>query len=133
MERLPFRRMDLQDDGSWKSISWPLPCGEVRDMPDDAIIHNSVFRRMNAEPSFRPGNLICGGGGRGVLVAPKGLGIGRWKVLREEGDWVSEVYVRDGKPPGTRQNSFPLFRRFTGGSNGKENDSNKKNGKMKTT
>ncbi|OQD84885.1 hypothetical protein PENANT_c011G02787 [Penicillium antarcticum] len=29
MEYLPFRRMDLQPDGSWKPIRWPLPCGEV--------------------------------------------------------------------------------------------------------
>jgi uncharacterized protein (DUF2235 family) len=32
MEYLPFRRMDLQPDGSWKSINWPLPKGEVRDV-----------------------------------------------------------------------------------------------------
>lgn len=32
MEWLPFRRMDLQPDGSWKPISWPLPRGETRDM-----------------------------------------------------------------------------------------------------
>lgn len=32
MEYLPFRRMDLQADGSWKPISWPLPRGETRDM-----------------------------------------------------------------------------------------------------
>ena len=32
MEYLPFRRMDLQPDGSWKSINWPLPKGETRDV-----------------------------------------------------------------------------------------------------
>lgn len=35
MEYLPFRRMDLQPDGSWKPIIWPLPCGEVRDVPEN--------------------------------------------------------------------------------------------------
>lgn len=30
MEYLPFRRMDLQTDGSWKPIRWPLPGGETR-------------------------------------------------------------------------------------------------------
>jgi len=33
MEYMPFRRMDLRPDGSWKAISFPLPMGEVRDIP----------------------------------------------------------------------------------------------------
>ncbi|TID27505.1 hypothetical protein E6O75_ATG00272 [Venturia nashicola] len=28
MEYLPFRRMDLQPNGTWRSITWPLPKGE---------------------------------------------------------------------------------------------------------
>lgn len=49
MEYLPFRRMDLQEDGSWKAIIWPLPKGEVRDIPANALIHGSVIRRMEAD------------------------------------------------------------------------------------
>lgn len=98
MEYLPFRRMDLQPDGSWKSITWPLPKGETRDIPDDVVIHNSVLKRMKADPKYRPGNLIVGGGGRGVRTAPSEYGMGKWKVLREEGDAVGEVWVRDGRP-----------------------------------
>lgn len=94
MEYLPFRRMDLQPDGSWKPIIWPLPCGEVRDIPDTVRIHNSVIRRMKADPKYRPGNLIVGGGGRGVRRAPKSAGIGEWEVLREEGSLVGEVFVK---------------------------------------
>jgi len=94
MEYLPFRRMDLQPDGSWKPIIWPLPCGEVRDIPDTVKIHNSVIRRMRADPKYRPGNLIVGGGGRGVRRAPKSAGIGEWEVLREEGSLVGEVLVK---------------------------------------
>ncbi|KAI5851522.1 hypothetical protein DFP73DRAFT_472225 [Morchella snyderi] len=94
MEYLPFRRMDLQPDGSWKPIIWPLPCGEVRDIPDDVKIHNSVIKRMEADPKYRPGNLLVGGGGRGVRVAPKHLGMGEWVVLREEGSLVGEVLVK---------------------------------------
>ena len=105
MEWLPFRRMDVQDDGSWKPISWPLPKGEVRDVPDSVVIHNSVIRRMKANENYRPGNLILGGGGRGVRSAPAEHGMGKWKVLREEGDLIGEVYVRDGKPIGSRTNS----------------------------
>lgn len=99
MEYLPFRRMDLQPDGSWKSINWPLPKGETRDVPSNVVIHHTVIKRMQADPTYRPGNLIVGGGGRGVRVAPREYGIGQWKVLREEGDPVGECWVRDG-PPG---------------------------------
>ncbi|KAG0126860.1 hypothetical protein HOY82DRAFT_626781 [Tuber indicum] len=96
MEYLPFRRMDLQPEGSWKPIIWPLPYGEVRDIPDTVKIHNSVIGRMKADPKYRPGNLIIGGGGRGVRRAPKNAGIGEWEVLREEGSLVGEVLVKKG-------------------------------------
>ena len=94
MEWLPFRRMDLQSDGSWKPICWPLPRGEVRDVPLDAEIHVSAIRRMQADPKYRPGNVIVGGGGRGVRHAPEEYGMGDWVVLKNEGDGVRETYVR---------------------------------------
>lgn len=78
MEYMPFRRMDLQEDGTWKAIVWPLPKGETRDIPANAVIHSSVIKRMIADPKYRPGNLIVGGGGRGVRHAPKDMGIGKW-------------------------------------------------------
>lgn len=94
MEYLPFRRMDLQPDGSWKPIRWPLPCGEVRDIPNDAQIHVSAIRRLKADPNYRPGNLIIGGGGRGVKRVPPEYGIGEWVVFKDEGDPVRETYIR---------------------------------------
>jgi uncharacterized protein (DUF2235 family) len=94
MEYLPFRRMDLRPDGSWKPIRWPLPAGETRDIPDDARIHHTAIRRMREDASYRPGNLIVGGGGRGLKRAPASLGIGEWKVVSYEGDPVREAYVR---------------------------------------
>lgn len=94
MEYLPFRRMDLQEDGAWRPIRWPLPCGEVRDIPNDAQIHVSAIRRLQADPNYRPGNLIVGGGGRGVRRAPSEYGIGEWVPLNHEGDHVRETYVR---------------------------------------
>lgn len=94
MEYLPFRRMDLQEDGSWKPISWPLPCGEVRDIPKEAQIHVSAIRRMMANEGYRPGNLIIGGGGRGVKLAPEKYGIGEWVVKDNHGDPVREIYER---------------------------------------
>ncbi|EME88399.1 uncharacterized protein MYCFIDRAFT_127396 [Pseudocercospora fijiensis CIRAD86] len=81
MEFMPFRRMDLQKDGkstfrcSWKAISWPLPRGETRDMSHDCQIHSSVIKRMEADPNYRPGNLIVGGGGRGCRKAPDSFGM----------------------------------------------------------
>jgi hypothetical protein len=96
MEYLPFRRMDLQPDGSWKPITWPLPCGEVRDIPENVLVHNSVIRRMRADPKYRPGNLLVGGGGRGVRKAPASVGMGEWVVLREEGSLIGEVFVKKG-------------------------------------
>ncbi|KAE8386622.1 hypothetical protein BDV23DRAFT_162935 [Aspergillus alliaceus] len=98
MEYLPFRRMDLQKDGSWKPIRWPLPCGEVRDIPDDAQIHVSAIRRLHSDQNYRPGNLIIGGGGRGVKRAPERYGIGDWIVKDHKGDTVREVYVRAKEP-----------------------------------
>lgn len=99
MEYMPFRRMDLRPDGSWQAISFPLPMGEVRDIPENAWIHNSAIRRMEADENYRPGNLIIGGGGRGVRKAPKEMGIGEWEILKDKGDPVGEAYVRKGPSP----------------------------------
>ncbi|KAF1846023.1 uncharacterized protein K460DRAFT_366867 [Cucurbitaria berberidis CBS 394.84] len=98
MEYLPFRRMDLQEDGTWKAITWPLPKGETRDMPTSATVHCSVIKRMLADPSYRPGNLIVGGGGRGVRRAPEELGMGKWVVACEDGHHVGECFVRKEPP-----------------------------------
>lgn len=97
MEYLPFRRMDLQADGSWKAISIPLPMGETRDIPENAWVHNSAIKRMEADEGYRPGNLIIGGGGRGVRKAPKEMGMGQWEILKEDGDPVGMTYVRKGE------------------------------------
>ncbi|KAI1104346.1 hypothetical protein F4804DRAFT_341865 [Jackrogersella minutella] len=94
MEYMPFRRMDLQSDGSWKPIRWPLPCGEVRDIPHTARIHGSVIRRMKEDPGYRPGNLIVGGGGRGMRRAPDQYGTGDWECVQDHGDPVGEVWVK---------------------------------------
>jgi len=94
MEFIPFRRMDLTEDGAWKPIRWPLPCGEVRDIPENARIHGSVVRRMKSDKCYRPGNLIVGGGGRGIRIAPESCGIGDWVCVGEEGDPVGEVWTK---------------------------------------
>ncbi|EGR44856.1 uncharacterized protein TRIREDRAFT_123968 [Trichoderma reesei QM6a] len=98
MEWMPFRRMDLQSDGTWKPINWPLPRGEVRDIPNNVRVHGSVIRRMKMDPTYRPGNLIVGGGGRGIRVAPEEYGIGEWEVVQEKGDPIGEIWMRKGDP-----------------------------------
>lgn len=97
MEYLPFRRMDLRPDGSWKAITFPLPMGETRDIPENAWIHNSAIRRMEADGEYRPGNLIIGGGGRGIRRAPEEMGMGQWEILKEDGDPVGMAYIRKGE------------------------------------
>ena len=97
MEYMPFRRMDLRPDGSWKAISLPLPMGETRDIPADAHIHHSAILRMKADENYRPGNLIIGGGGRGVRKAPKELGMGNWEIWKGEHDQIGCIYVRKGE------------------------------------
>jgi Uncharacterized alpha/beta hydrolase domain (DUF2235) len=108
MEYLPFRRMDLLPDGSgrWRVIRWPLPMGEVRDIPDDARIHGSVIARLAADISYRPGNLVDGGGGRGSRRARQEWVLSEWVCLSGGGTAVgqegmvagtggfSEVWVR---------------------------------------
>ena len=93
-EYLPFRRMDMRADGSWHAIRWPLPQGETRDIPNDAKIHVTAIKRMEEDERYRPGNLIIGGGGRGVRKAPKKYGIGEWEVFQHAGDPVREVHIR---------------------------------------
>ncbi|KAG5952336.1 hypothetical protein E4U58_000838 [Claviceps cyperi] len=97
MEFLPFRRMDLQPNGSWKPIRWPLPCGETRDIPDNVRVHGSVIRRLKEDETYRPGNLIVGGGGRGRRRAKADDGIGDWICVAEPGDVVGEIWTKRPK------------------------------------
>ncbi|GAB1216689.1 hypothetical protein ATERTT37_005907 [Aspergillus terreus] len=94
MEYIPIRRAELQQDGRWALIRWKLHRGRVRDIPLDAWIHVSAIRRMKADKNYRPGNLIIGGGGRGIRRAPEEVGIGEWVVDTHAEDPVRELYVR---------------------------------------
>jgi len=118
MEYMPFRRMDLREDGSWKAITWPLPKGETRDIPADAVVHSSVIKRMLADPTYRPGNLIVGGGGRGVRHAPKEMGIGKWVCVREEGHAVGECFKRKDPPVRTKTEESATYTAMPGGPQG---------------
>jgi hypothetical protein len=43
---------------------------------------------------YRPGNLLIGGGGRGVRVAPEGTAEVEWVVIRDKGNLVGEVLMK---------------------------------------
>lgn len=118
MEYMPFRRMDLQENGTWKAIRWPLPKGETRDIPPNAIIHSSVIKRMLADDTYRPGNLIVGGGGRGVRHAPQDMGIGKWVCVKEEGHPVGECFARKDPPVRAKTDDGATMTAMPGGPQG---------------
>ncbi|GAB1214821.1 hypothetical protein ATERTT37_003991 [Aspergillus terreus] len=92
VEYLPFRRMGLQPDGSWKPTRWPLPLGERRDVPKDAKIHVSAIRRMKINPQYRPKNLLRDD--KGKNGPPLEHGIDTWEVHAHPGCPVRETYRR---------------------------------------
>jgi hypothetical protein len=96
MEYLPIRRSDMQPDGSWKMVSWPLHRGQARDIPLHAHIHASAVHRLQSNTEYRPANMIIGGGGRGVKEVGAEYGIGEWEIIRHGGDPTRETYIRKG-------------------------------------
>lgn len=96
MEYLPIRRSDMQPDGSWKLVHWPLHRGKARGIPSTALIHGSAIHRLQSNSDYRPANVIVGGGGRGKAEAPAEYGIGEWEILRYEGEPARETYIRKG-------------------------------------
>lgn len=94
---IPFRRMQLQQDGAWRPVRVPLPRGETRPIPEDASIHTSAIRRMKADPKYRPSNLIEGVNGKPKRI-PREQGIGEWVVCRWAGSAVRETFRRKVTP-----------------------------------
>ncbi|RAQ45536.1 hypothetical protein AFGD_005798 [Aspergillus flavus] len=95
MEHIPFRRMVLQLDGSWKPTRWPLHRGRSRDIPKYAQIHVSAIERMKADTTYRPMNVILEGPAVRKGEASAQFEIGEWKVWCHKGDRVREAYVRE--------------------------------------
>ncbi|KAE8141570.1 hypothetical protein BDV38DRAFT_268372 [Aspergillus pseudotamarii] len=95
MEHIPFRRMVLQVDGSWKPTRWPLHRGRSRDVPKYAQIHVSAIERMKADTTYRPMNVILEGPAGRKDKASVQFEIGEWKVWCHKGDRVREAYVRE--------------------------------------
>ncbi|KAH6949016.1 hypothetical protein DER45DRAFT_588642 [Fusarium avenaceum] len=79
---------------AWKIMEY-LPF--LRDVPHTVRVHGSVIRRMRMDDQYRPGNLIIGGGGRGVRKASAMHGIGDWECVADQGDPVGEIWMRKKK------------------------------------
>ncbi|KAK1977723.1 hypothetical protein LZ30DRAFT_634531 [Colletotrichum cereale] len=56
MEWLPFiTRWELEDSG-WQNVRFPLNKGHTRDIPKDAVLHESLLWRLKNDPTYCPGN-----------------------------------------------------------------------------
>jgi hypothetical protein len=55
---------------------------------------------MQEDENYRPGNLIIGGGGRGVRHAPRDYNevLGDWVCVADRGDPIGEIWMRREKP-----------------------------------
>ncbi|KAJ5325866.1 uncharacterized protein N7506_008968 [Penicillium brevicompactum] len=99
MEYFPISRPKIMPDGSCRMALWPVHRSEPRDIPHDATVHGSVIKRMQSDDTYRPGNIIVGGGGRGIKTAPMEYGMGEWQLFKHEGDPLKEIYVRKSLLP----------------------------------
>ncbi|PKY00138.1 hypothetical protein P168DRAFT_313611 [Aspergillus campestris IBT 28561] len=89
MEYFPVRRIDLLPQGRWKVARWPPPRGAARGVPDDAMIHVSVIRRMKADPGYRPQNLL---GRRDDCTGS--FDATEWQIHASKGDAVRETWTK---------------------------------------
>ncbi|KAF8540123.1 hypothetical protein BDD12DRAFT_777466 [Trichophaea hybrida] len=57
LEVLPiFKRLELEG-GKWVPTYWPPNLGSTRDLPSNAVLHQSVIERINAANGYNPKNL----------------------------------------------------------------------------
>ncbi|KAI9725046.1 MAG: hypothetical protein M1812_000322 [Candelaria pacifica] len=58
MEHIPiFKRLELMEDGQWKSVYFPPNRGGSRDLPSPAVLHASVKKRIEAVKGYHPVNM----------------------------------------------------------------------------
>jgi hypothetical protein len=61
MEWLPFWRWELRRDKQtepykWTYTMWPFNMGGARDIPEGALLHDSLLKRLKNDPDYRPTN-----------------------------------------------------------------------------
>ena len=94
-ENIPFKRMDLKNN-RWRAIRLPLPMGDTRDIPDEAVIHGSVIQRLQGNEHYRPQNLILGGGIELRMGRRAQFDISKWELVPETEhlDFFERTYRR---------------------------------------
>jgi hypothetical protein len=109
LEYLPFiKRWELNEKKLWELKRFPLNKGASRDIPADAVLHQSVLWRLKHVASYKPQN--NNGDGTGLCLAPVG-----------PADGVSiasyNLQSRDSKQKGERAGEDHETFRFVGGNN----------------
>ncbi|KAH0432491.1 hypothetical protein CcaCcLH18_06398 [Colletotrichum camelliae] len=56
MEWLPFIKRWELEDGQWENVRFPLNKGETRDIPKDAVLHESLLYRLKKVNDYCPPN-----------------------------------------------------------------------------
>ncbi|KAI3317045.1 hypothetical protein HD806DRAFT_398394 [Xylariaceae sp. AK1471] len=56
MEWLPFITRWEMEKNIWVNVRFPLNGGAARDIPRDAVLHESLIWRLNNDPTYCPGN-----------------------------------------------------------------------------
>ncbi|EMD90242.1 hypothetical protein COCC4DRAFT_78621 [Bipolaris maydis ATCC 48331] len=111
MEYLPIRRWELKLKGSgheWAYIAWPFNMGSARDIPDGALLHDSLLRRLTTHANYRPSNNR--GGKSAACLDPKKF------ILKDEDTGVVKKSATDiAEPVGIHS----IYTLGTDGLNGK--------------
>lgn len=56
IEWLPIITRWELEGADWKNVRFPLNKGASRDIPKDAVLHESVLWRLKNDPTYCPGN-----------------------------------------------------------------------------
>lgn len=91
LELLPFERRLVQPDGSVIMSRWHRS-GQRRPLPERALIHGSVVRKLRQDPDYRPFNLGLGLKPDMREYKEEDRDIGKWEQVRSDG--VREYWVR---------------------------------------
>ncbi|KAF4123829.1 Uncharacterized alpha/beta hydrolase domain (DUF2235) [Geosmithia morbida] len=73
MEWLPFITRWEMEDNVWVNIRFPLNKGSSRDIPRDAVLHESVLWRLQNDPQYNPPNNHGGTGDPCLKNEKKGI------------------------------------------------------------
>lgn len=93
LEYLPFVRPIVQPNGTIRHSRWHRR-GQRRPLPQQALVHGSVVRRLRWDPDYRPYNLGLGLKPNMQDKKEEDREIGRWRRVAEDEGGVREYWVR---------------------------------------